>query len=108
MQTKARLRKVDDLFAKLRPSYTDLTRDFGATELFLLDGEALLLETISNPHLDWNHGGAWLHFFFLAERYLSLFTERGGNFQIIFFDNQKSLWNDWFLSPRHKVRINPL
>lgn len=44
----------------LRPFYSDLLNDFGATDTFLVDGDALLLELLGSERLDWSHGGQFL------------------------------------------------
>ncbi len=60
---------------------------------FLIEGDSLLAELFSDPNLDWNHGGQYLHLFYLLERFLTSLTERGCvSFQLVFFRDHKKMW----------------
>ena len=51
--------------------------DFVDAEIFLIDGDSLLLELLGERSLDWNHGGQFLHLSYLLERFLQYFTDKG-------------------------------
>lgn len=81
-------------YALLHPQYTDLIGDAGASELFFVDGDSLLLDLLASrdANIDWSYGGQFLHLVFLVERYLGWFKQRGGNFRVVFFDCNRALW----------------
>ncbi|PRW57760.1 DEAD DEAH box [Chlorella sorokiniana] len=51
---------VRQRYASLRPFYSNLLDDFGATDTFVVDGDALLVELLGSERLDWSHGGQFL------------------------------------------------
>ena len=55
----------------------NILTDFADAEIFLIDGDSLLLEVLSEKSLDWSSGGQFLHLIYLAERFLQNFTEKG-------------------------------
>jgi hypothetical protein len=72
-----------------------LLNEFGATELFIVDGDSLLVELLSASSLDWSHGGQYLHLIFLLERFLQTFRQRQDpkhSFNIVFFKENRGLW----------------
>jgi hypothetical protein len=68
-----------------------LLDECGGRELTLLDGNAFLLNLLSNKYLDTGHGGQMLHLLFLAERTLKEWMDRGMQFQVFFFKMEKKL-----------------
>jgi ATP-dependent RNA helicase DDX60 len=81
-------------YAILYPQWMDLVSEVGAAELFLIDGDSLLLDLLhsEDAKIDWTYGGQFLHLTFIVERYLSWFKQRGGNFRVLFFDCNRALW----------------
>eukprot|EP01122_Echinamoeba_exundans_P005175 TRINITY_DN15344_c0_g1_i1.p1 TRINITY_DN15344_c0_g1~~TRINITY_DN15344_c0_g1_i1.p1 ORF type:complete len:1714 (-),score=344.76 TRINITY_DN15344_c0_g1_i1:9-5150(-) len=81
-------------YAILHPQWMDLVSEVGAAELFLIDGDSLLLDLLhsEDANIDWSYGGQFLHLTFMVERYLSWFKQRGGNFRVVFFDCNRALW----------------
>lgn len=51
---------VRNAYASLRPFFSDLLDDLGATDCFVVDGDALLLDLLGSERLDWSHGGQFL------------------------------------------------
>ncbi|KAL4440400.1 hypothetical protein ABPG75_003401 [Micractinium tetrahymenae] len=47
-------------YSSLRPFYSNLLDDLGATDFFVIGGDALLLELLGGERLDWQHGGQFL------------------------------------------------
>ncbi|KAI8484114.1 putative ATP-dependent RNA helicase ddx60, partial [Branchiostoma belcheri] len=72
--------------------WVSLLHDFVDSELFIIDGDSLLLELLSEVNLDWSHGGQYLHLIFLVERFLHTFHQLGGIFHIVFFRDMQVLW----------------
>ncbi len=59
--------------------------EFADAEMFLIDGDSLLMELALDKNLDWIYSGQLLHLVYLFERYLDLFVRKDGVFQIVFF-----------------------
>ena len=57
--------------------YLNILSDFVDAEIFLIDGDSLLLELFGEDSLDWSHGGQFLHLTYLLERFLQYFTDKG-------------------------------
>ena len=57
--------------------FVNILTDFADAEIFLIDGDSLLLEIIGEKSLDWNNGEQFLHLTYLTERFLQKFTEKG-------------------------------
>ncbi|XP_019643772.1 PREDICTED: probable ATP-dependent RNA helicase DDX60 isoform X1 [Branchiostoma belcheri] len=76
----------------IKSQWVSLLHDFVDSELFIIDGDSLLLELLSEVNLDWSHGGQYLHLIFLVERFLHTFHQLGGIFHIVFFRDMQVLW----------------
>ncbi|XP_066285601.1 probable ATP-dependent RNA helicase DDX60 [Branchiostoma lanceolatum] len=76
----------------IKPEWVSLLHDFVDSELFIIDGDSLLLELLSEVNLDWSSGGQYLHFIFLLERFLHTFHQLGGIFHIVFLRDMHVLW----------------
>ncbi len=66
--------------------------EFADAEMFLIDGDSLLMELALDKNLDWIYSGQLLHFVYLFERYLHLFVRKNGVFQIVFFKDFDEVW----------------
>jgi len=75
-----------------KPQYIDLCIEFADSEEFLIDGDALLLHTVGKEAAKKEGNLSSLHIIFLLEKALSHFQERGGEFALVFFNSNKSLW----------------
>ena len=62
---------VDAAYAGLRPFYSNLLDDMGATDSFLICGHSLLLELLAGERLDWSHGGQFLQLRAALERFIA-------------------------------------
>ena len=78
--------KIQDLIEQqwLTHEHCDFLSDFGRCEPFLLDGDALMMNALSNKYLDWRNGGQFLHLIYIVEQFLSLLWSRGAHFEIFF------------------------
>ena len=57
--------------------HLNILTDFVDAEIFLIDGDSLLLELLGEKTLDWSNGGQFLHLTYLLERFLQYFTDKG-------------------------------
>lgn len=65
--------------------------DYAGQELFLLEGDSLLLRCFSDPDLDFDHGFQLLHAVYAVEYFLQGLAQRKCNFHVVFFDSHKDL-----------------
>eukprot|EP00960_Hanusia_phi_P032080 749668-Hanusia_phi.AAC.1 len=87
------LDRAQNNFAFLvKKQYVDFISDFGLSERFLLDGDAMIDMLMENESLDWSHNGQFLQVIYLVEDFLSKLYQRGLRFDIFFFID-----NDLFL-----------
>ncbi|XP_068713439.1 probable ATP-dependent RNA helicase DDX60 isoform X2 [Montipora foliosa] len=75
------------------PLHINILTDFVDAEIFMIDGDSLLFELLGERILDWSNGGQFLHLTYLLERFLQYFTDKGGVFHIVFFEDMEILWN---------------
>ncbi|KAJ7386933.1 hypothetical protein OS493_003891 [Desmophyllum pertusum] len=57
---------------KVTPQHINILTDFVDAEIFLIDGDSLLLELLGEKSLDWSHGGQFLHLTYLLERFFTI------------------------------------
>ena len=76
------------------PKYLDLCPEFADSEEFLVDGDALLRQTLAKEELCYGTKNrlATLHVIYLLERTLSNFCDRGGKFNLVFFQQNRRRW----------------
>ena len=79
--------------AILKPSFQDITNMFSNGAVFFIDGDSMLLNLMGDLNYDTNNGGQLLHLIYLCERHLQLFSRKGGNFEIIFFNIWSQAWS---------------
>ncbi|XP_070552614.1 probable ATP-dependent RNA helicase DDX60 isoform X2 [Ptychodera flava] len=89
---KSAVSLVDIICGEFTPKLVNLINDFVESQLFVIDGDSLVLEILSSPGLDFKHGGQYLHFIYLVEQFLQYFKERDGLFHIVFFKCMESVW----------------
>jgi hypothetical protein len=77
----------------LKPSFQDITNMFSNGAVFFIDGDSLLLNLMGNANYDTNNDGQLLHLIYLCERHLQLFSRKGGNFEVIFFNVWSQAWS---------------
>ena len=83
--------KVLTDYRKLQSRRVDLVGDYAGNELFLIDGDSLLLRCFSDPHLDFDSGFQLLHAVYNVEQLLQHLSRRKCNFHIVFFSSNKTL-----------------
>lgn len=83
--------QVLNSYRKLLSRRVDLVGDYAGDELFLIEGDSLLLRCFSDHRLDFDTGFQMLHAAFNVEHFLHNLTKRKCNFHIIFFDCNREL-----------------
>ncbi|KAI0432295.1 hypothetical protein F5Y09DRAFT_353772 [Xylaria sp. FL1042] len=78
-------------YATIHARRVDIVGDFGGKQLFFVDGDSLLLHTITTSAVDYSVGFQLLQAIFAAESFLKNLEVRGCHFHVVFFDNQKGL-----------------
>lgn len=63
----------------------DLVGDYAGDELFILEGDSLLLHCFSDDQIDFTNGFQLLHATYLVEKFLAQLHQRKCNFHIAFF-----------------------
>ncbi|KAL2701010.1 hypothetical protein AAEP93_007829 [Penicillium crustosum] len=82
---------VLDWYNNLDSRVVDLVGDFVGDELFIIEGDSLLLECFSNEKLDFNPGFQVLHATYLVEKLLQKLQQRKCFFEVVFFAENASL-----------------
>ena len=84
--------EIQRWYASLYTRRVDLVGDYAGAELFLIEGDSLLLQAFSDPLLDFGANGfQLLHAVYNVEKFLKQLSARGGNFHIAFFDDRREL-----------------
>lgn len=79
--------RILEWYAKLYSRRVDLVGDFAGSERFLVHGESLLLECLSDQNIDFDPGYQLLHASYAVEKFLHGLVSRRCNFHIAFFDD---------------------
>ena len=83
--------KILEEYRKLISRRVDLVGDYAGNELFLIDGDSLLLRCFADPKLDFEPGFQLLHAAYEVERFLHQLVTRKCNFRIMFFHSNREL-----------------
>jgi hypothetical protein len=83
--------KVLRSYKKLLSRRVDLVGDYAGTELFMIEGDSLLLRCFDDASLDFNPGLQLLHATYNVEHFLHNLASRKCNFHIAFFDCNRKL-----------------
>ncbi|KAL8692732.1 MAG: hypothetical protein Q9218_002291 [Villophora microphyllina] len=75
-----------DWYGKLPTRRVDLVGDYAGQELFIVEGDGLLLRCFDDPKLDLAEGFQLLHAAYAVEQFLQGLIQRKCNFHIVFFD----------------------
>ncbi|ORX92235.1 DEAD/DEAH box helicase-like protein [Clohesyomyces aquaticus] len=82
---------VLDWYSKLNSRRVDIVGDYAGNELFLVEGDSVLLNAFSDQHLDFDPGFQLLHATYAVEHFLRGLIARRCNFHIAFFDDHSEL-----------------
>ncbi|TKA25301.1 hypothetical protein B0A50_06205 [Salinomyces thailandicus] len=78
-------------YRKLLSRRVDLVGDYAGDELFLIEGDSMLLRCFNDDQLDFHTGLQLLHAVYNVEHLLSNLVRRKCNFHIVFFDSNREL-----------------
>ncbi|KAL4931974.1 putative DEAD/DEAH box helicase [Aspergillus undulatus] len=78
-------------FEKLASRTLDLVGDYAGDELFLLEGDSLLLQCLSDKTLDFSHGLQLLHATHLVGKFLAQLHKRKCVFHLVFFSEHSRI-----------------
>lgn len=83
--------KVLNKYRRLLSRRVDLVGDYAGDELFLIEGDSMLLRCFSDDLLDFSPGFQMLHAVYNVEHLLHNLVKRKCNFHIVFFDSNRQL-----------------
>jgi len=78
-------------YQRLSSRRVDLVGDYAGDELFVIEGDSMLLQSFSDSKLDFSPGLQMLHAAYNVEHFLHNLVKRKCNFDIVFFDTNKDL-----------------
>ncbi|USW51870.1 Putative helicase, P-loop containing nucleoside triphosphate hydrolase [Septoria linicola] len=78
-------------YRKLESRRVDLVGDYAGDELFLIEGDSMLRRCFDDDKLDFSPGTQLLHAVYNVEHFLHQLAKRKCNFDIIFFESNRSL-----------------
>ncbi|OCK83110.1 DEAD/DEAH box helicase-like protein [Lepidopterella palustris CBS 459.81] len=78
-------------YERLLSRRVDIVGDYAGNELFLIEGDSVLLDAFSDPKLDFDNGFQLLHAVYAAENIFRGLVQRKCNFHIVFFDQHQEL-----------------
>eukprot|EP00668_Euglena_longa_P003425 GGOE01004010.1.p1 GENE.GGOE01004010.1~~GGOE01004010.1.p1 ORF type:complete len:2129 (-),score=578.38 GGOE01004010.1:277-6012(-) len=84
--------RVERFYAKCRPERRNLFKELASASTFVIEGDSLLLEALSNSLLDTKCGGQTLAVIFQVERLLHNLLSREANFDVVFFQCHTAIW----------------
>ncbi|GAB7364637.1 hypothetical protein MBLNU230_g5440t1 [Neophaeotheca triangularis] len=76
-------------YRKLLCRRVDLVGDYAGDELFVIEGDSLLLRCFTENELDFHHGFQLLHAVWNVEQFLHQLVKRKCNFHLAFFDSSR-------------------
>lgn len=95
---------VNKAYRSLSTRRVDLVGDYAGRELFLIDGDSLLLRCFCDRNLDFDYGLQLLHAVYNVELFLHNLLQRNCCFNIVFFESNKSLCAPAAASPANKYK----
>lgn len=81
--------RVEAFCDELQPRYIDILSSLGSSQSVVIDGDAILLQALTDPDLILSEGVQWAHLFYLVEQTVFPFLERKARLQVIFFKDQE-------------------
>ena len=83
---------LDYSYRAIKVVNCDFLGDFGAAEMFMIDGDALIAHALVDRLLDTTCGGQMLHLVHTVEAILQGLKQRGAHFELFFFEGNRTLW----------------
>lgn len=91
-------------YARIYSRRVDIVGDYAGNELFLVDGDSLLLHCFSDEHIDFENGFQQLHASWAVEHFLRNMLSRRANFHVVFFDQHRELCVPSFASAASRAK----
>ncbi|KAF2021325.1 DEAD/DEAH box helicase [Aaosphaeria arxii CBS 175.79] len=85
------LSPVLDWYSKVYSRRVDLVGDYAGEELFIIEGDSILLHCFTDKQIDFNPNFQLLHAVYAIESFLRSLVVRRCNFHIAFFDQHREL-----------------
>ncbi|KAI3082951.1 hypothetical protein CBS147353_2546 [Aspergillus niger] len=82
--------KVLSWYNGLYSRTVDLVGDYAGSELFIIEGDSLLLHCFADDQLEFANGFQLLHATYIVERFLEQLRRRNCNFHIVFFSENSA------------------
>jgi len=93
--------RVLESYKKLQSRRVDLVGDYAGDELFMIEGDSMLLRCFSDDKLDFEPGFQMLHAANNVEYLLSHLVRRKCNFHLVFFESNRGLCTPPTSDPAH-------
>ena len=90
-ETSETVSPVLEWYSKLYSRRVDIVGDYAGNELFLVEGDSILLDCFDNGQIDFDPGFQLLHATYAVEHFLRGLVARRCNFHIAFFDQHREL-----------------
>ncbi|KAI3317689.1 P-loop containing nucleoside triphosphate hydrolase protein [Xylariaceae sp. AK1471] len=87
----AHVSALQEWYGKILSRRVDLVGDYAGNELFIVEGDSLLLNCFSDSRIDFQHGFQLLHAVYCVEQFLANLKRRKCNFCLVFFDSHEAL-----------------
>ncbi|PYI11968.1 DEAD/DEAH box helicase [Aspergillus sclerotiicarbonarius CBS 121057] len=81
------LKWYNDIYSRT----VDLVGDYAGSELFIIEGDSLLLHCFTDDQLDFSRGLQLLHATYIVERFLAQLHQRNCNLHIVFFSEHSDV-----------------
>jgi len=78
-------------YSRVYSRRVDIVGDYAGNELFLIEGDSILLNCFNDKHIDFDPGFQLLHATYTVENFLRGLIARRCNFHIAFFDQNREL-----------------
>ncbi len=91
-------------YASLPSRRVDLVGDYAGSELFVVEGDSLLLKCFSDAKLDFEGGFQLLHAIYTVEYFIQGLVQRKCNFHLVFFDDHDQLCVPEHSSPANRSK----
>ncbi|KAI9757509.1 MAG: hypothetical protein M4579_003422 [Chaenotheca gracillima] len=91
-------------YQNLQPRVLDLVGDYAGKELFLIEGDSMLLECFQDARIDFENGFQLLHAVYAVESFLENFVRRKCNFHVAFFDGHEHICIPPDSNPAHRQK----
>ncbi|PSK58644.1 hypothetical protein B9Z65_6659 [Elsinoe australis] len=99
---------LQEWYKRLSSRTVDLIGDYAGNELFLVEGDSLILNCLDNKDIDLQGGFQLLHAVYAIESFLASLLQRKANFHIAFFKSHAELCMPDFSTPENAFKYQLL